>query len=118
MIKLDEDLLGVVWHGKVDLSLVVVPIELYSDVSFALIVFCYGVVLLQNVHEMSGVCTAFVFDAEVVNDESELDVDWSLLVYPEAGNQFSLVVFRRFWSSSFANKPDWGSLYIPLFISM
>ena len=73
-----------------DLSLVVILIERDTDVSFALPVFCYVVALLQNVHEMSGVCAAFVFDAKVVNNESELN--GSLLVYPEAGHQFALVV--------------------------
>ena len=90
MIELDEGLLDVVWHGEVDLSLVIVPIERDCDVSFALSVFHYLIVLIQNVHEISGVYAAFEFDAEVVDDESELD--WSLLVYTEAGHQFSLVV--------------------------
>ena len=72
------------------MSLVVVPMKLDSDASFTLPVFRYGVVLLQNVHEMSGVCAAFIFDAKVVDDESELD--WSRLVYPEAGHQFALVI--------------------------
>ena len=71
MIELNEGLLDVVWHGEVDLSFVVVPIEHDSDVSFALPVFRYVVVLLQNVHEMFEICAAFVFDAEVINDESE-----------------------------------------------
>ena len=42
---MDEGLLDVVWHGEVDLSLVVIPIERDSDVSFARPVFCDVVVL-------------------------------------------------------------------------
>ena len=39
---------------------------------------------------MSCVPTAFIFDAKVVDNKSKLD--WSCVVYPEAGRQFALVV--------------------------
>ena len=39
MAELDECLLDIAWHGEMDLSLVVVPIEHDSDVSFACPVF-------------------------------------------------------------------------------
>ena len=90
MIELDEGFLDVVWHGEVDLSLGIVPVELDSDVAFTFPVFRYGVVLFQNVHKMSGICAAFVLDAKIVDDESELN--WSRLVHPEAWYELALVV--------------------------
>ena len=39
---------------------------------------------------MSGVHAVSKFDAKVVNNNIELD--WSLLVYPEVRHQFALVV--------------------------
>ena len=50
MIALDESLLDVVWHGEVDLSLVVVPVEQDSDVPFAYPVIRDVIVLLKDIH--------------------------------------------------------------------
>ena len=85
MVELNECLFYIDWHGEVDLSLVIVPIECDSDVSFAHPVFRDVVVESEDFHQVSGVLVAFVFDAKIVNDKSELD--WSCLMYPEAGHQ-------------------------------
>ena len=87
MVDSEECLLDVAWHGEVDMSFVVVPVERDSYVPCAHLVFRDSVVLLKNVHYMSSVGCAFVLDAKVVHDESE--IDWSLVMCPEAKHQIA-----------------------------
>ena len=84
MIELGERLLDVSRHGEVDLPLRVVPVECDSDVSSSRPIFGDVVVVLEYVHEMSGVLAAFVLDSEIVDYECELD--WSCVVGPEPGH--------------------------------
>ena len=90
VIELAERLLDVSRHRQMDLLLLVVPVERDSDVPRARPVFRDVVMLFEDVHEMSGVLAAFVFDSKVIDHECELD--WSRVVAPEPGHQFALAV--------------------------
>ena len=73
VIELAERLLDVSRHRQMDLLLLVVPVERDSDVPCARPVFRDVVMLFEDVHEMSGVLTAFVFDPKVVDYQRELN---------------------------------------------
>ena len=72
------------------LSLVVVPFYVNSDVTFACPICCDLVMLFENLFEMVGVFFANIFDSEIVYYECELDR--AGVVFPEAGDEFALVV--------------------------
>ena len=79
-------------HGDFDIPLGVIPVDGESTVEFAIPVFCDGVQVAQSSEEVQGMFFAFVFDAEVVDDEGE--GDGSGVVAPERWGEGDWVVSR------------------------
>ena len=73
-----------------DLPPSVIPIQGDSDVASSVPFGGNSVVLLQCLFEVHRMFLADILDTEIVNDQSELY--WSPLVFPEARNQFALMV--------------------------
>ncbi len=73
-----------------NLALVVVPIQFYSNVLFACPITHKFVVFFKCVLEMLYMFFANVFDAKVINNQCELY--WSCLVFPKARYQLALLV--------------------------
>jgi hypothetical protein len=90
-----------------DMAVVVVPIQCYSDVSFACPITGKFVVFFKCVLEMLCMFFANVFDAEIINNQCELY--GSCVVLPKSRHQFALLVsvfvLRRFYRSLLANSP-------------
>ncbi len=89
VLKLFQSFLHIVWHGLMDLALVVVPIQCYPNVSFSCPIVHRFVVFFECVLEMLCMFFANVFDAKVINNQCELY--GSCVVLPKS-NQFSLLV--------------------------
>ncbi len=90
MLKLFQSFLHVVWHGRMNLALVVVPIQCYLDVLFACPIACKFVVFFKCVLEMLCMFFAAVFDAKIINNQCELY--GSCVVFPKSRYQFALPV--------------------------
>lgn len=91
MVELAEGFLDISWHIQVDLSFLIVPVEVDADVSYcACPIRCYFVVLLEDVFQMFCMFDAFVFDTEIVHNESERD--WSCFMFPKSWHQLALKV--------------------------
>ncbi len=71
MAKSDENILNLVWHRKMYLALLVVPVECEAKVSCAFSVSVDFVVLLEDAHKMSEVIFVDVLHAKIVDDKGE-----------------------------------------------
>ena len=88
MLELFESFCDIVWHGYVDLSSLVVPIQRDSNVPSSAPLYCHSVIFLNGVIEVYFVLFAHVFYSKIVDNKSELD--WSPIVCQKPGDQFSL----------------------------
>jgi hypothetical protein len=73
-----------------DVALFVVPIQCYSDVSFACPIACKFVVFFECIHEMLCMFFTDVFDAKIINNQCELY--GSCVVLPKSRYQFAFPV--------------------------
>ena len=65
-MELFKCLLDVIRHGEVNLSLLVIPVQSYSNVTCARPIACQFVVQLKDLLKMHCMFFANVFDAKVV----------------------------------------------------
>ena len=73
-----------------DLAFLVVPVQSNTDVSAARPILLDVVVLFQDAHQMVDVSLSLVLHSKIVYHESELDR--SCLMFPQARDQFALLV--------------------------
>ena len=73
-----------------DFSVVVVPIQVDANVSVPCPIGAEGVMRFDNRFEVQSMLLSYILYPEIVNYEGE--ADWSPLVFPEAWNNFTLVV--------------------------
>ena len=71
MLKCLEGVGDVAWHGDVDVSVDIVPVECEAAVELACPVFCDRVERLEGVDEVLGMVIADVLDSEVIDHECE-----------------------------------------------
>lgn len=74
VMKFFKSRCDVLWHGNVDVAVVVVPCEVQATVYRAVPVDADFVFRLEGVDEVMDVLFIGVFDTEIVNDEDELNV--------------------------------------------
>ncbi len=66
MLELFKCLLDVIRHGEVNLSLLVIPVQSYSNVTHACPIACQFVVQFEDLLKMHCMFFANVFNAKVV----------------------------------------------------
>ena len=90
MLELLERFCDTVWHGYVDLSSLVVPINSDANVSSSIPFCCHSVILINGVLEVYCMFLAHLFDSKIFHDECELY--WSPIVCSKNGDQLALSV--------------------------
>ena len=75
-----EDSFDIAWHGYVNISFVVVPVEGEAKVLGAVFVDSDGVEVAESSNEMFKVFTPNLFDSKVIHDKCERN--WPALVTP------------------------------------
>ena len=93
MVVFDKEGVNVVIHGEATGAHGVVPDQVNAGIEVALPVLGEVVVLFDDVTKVVGMLDANIFDAKVVDDESEHD--GSPFEPPEAGGGIKLVVSCR-----------------------
>ena len=68
VVETGECFLYVVWHEDVDSLVFVVPIDCQANVVAAFPLVADGVVFFDGLHEVFGVFSAHVFDAEIIDN--------------------------------------------------
>ena len=75
-VRVVEFFLGffvVAFHGECDMSLCVVPLQVYAEVFASCPIDFYGVFGFDGVKEVVGISFSCVFYLEVVDDQGEAD---------------------------------------------
>ena len=86
MLESLEGLLDVAFHGEVDVTFFVMPVEVHSAVFLAFPVFSDYVVLLECINKVMSAFVGKALDSEIVDCEAENDV--------------VIVVFEKAWGDS------------------
>ncbi len=90
MLELCQSFLHVVWHGQMNLALVVVTIQCYPNV-FACPIAHKFVVFFKCILEILCMFFADVFYAKVI--DAQCNLYWSCVVFLKARYQLALLVF-------------------------
>ncbi len=85
MVEFFKSAMYISWHGYVDVTFVVVPIESESTIEGALPIDGEFVMGFDGVDEMKGISFAPVFYAEVIDTENESCLSGSMA--PETGGE-------------------------------
>ena len=78
------------WHGEVNGFFMIIPNQQDCTEEFTCPVYKYCVVFLQGFFEMFCMCEDDVFDAKIIDNQTECD--WALLVMQEAWCELALVI--------------------------
>ena len=98
VVEAGEESDDIPWHGYVDVSFFIVPLEGDATVEFALPVYFQLVVLFEHGNQVMGILLSDVLHAKVVDSECELC--WASCVLPESRLVGYLVV--SVWSEALA----------------
>ena len=91
MVELDERLLYVEDHGEVELAALIITVEVNAKVALSFPIVGYGVMLLEDGHEVLRMIFAAIFYSKVVNAKRESD--WVSAMCPETGGKCNLPIY-------------------------